>query len=261
LRPRKKPWIRDIKLKDTSHQIVRDFYSAVDTWNRSREKKGLKPIAMISANKKIKCLIQALNWAQEQEIIKEHPLAKVKLRKATSKEGRAFTDKQVESILSVCNENDRDFYTIGFHTGMRLAEICSMEWSWIDLTSPKCAFIKIPADKTKSRRSRIVPCRSVVRRILEKRLTTNSIGKVFTTIGTKRDVYQFATPQLKGYASEVGIEGIKAHDMRTTFITTCARNNKPQAFVMAVVGHKTARLTTEIYSKFSTITDAHLIEI
>lgn len=77
----------------------------------------------------------ALDNAVEDELIENNPLAGKKIRrKATVKEDEIdpFSSEEREAIFAAATGQERNFILFAFWTGMRISELCAIDWDDVD---------------------------------------------------------------------------------------------------------------------------------
>lgn len=116
------PKFGDKSLTDIKWRDVRDWI---------REKEGNpKTIGNI-----LSVLRTALDEAAEDELIENNPLAGKKIRrKATVKEDEIdpFSSEEREAILEAATGQERNFILFAFWTGLRISELCAINWDDVD---------------------------------------------------------------------------------------------------------------------------------
>jgi len=95
--------------------------------------------------------------------VKAFRTVKRKLRKAANARKRTLTIEEYLKLVAVAPDHLRAFLTLAFNTGMRTGELRALRWSHIDREK---WVIRLPADLTKEKRSKIIPLNHHVKAIL-----------------------------------------------------------------------------------------------
>lgn len=185
-------------------------------------------------------LKQFFGKAVDIELIYRNPARKIKKNKEIDKEKtKPLTDAQIITLANYFQKYKPDFlpmYKLLLYTGMRRAEICAIQWDWINFQQD---FIEIPAEKTKAKYKRIVPLHVEAKKLL---LGLERKGsKIF-------DLHKdTASDYFTAACRELGLQGVSLHSTRATFITQALRSGDTIA-VQAIVGHKDLT-TTQGYTQ------------
>jgi integrase len=129
--------------------------------------------------------------------------------------------------------------TIGYHLGMRSAEIRGLRWDQVDLAHGE---IKLEARQTKAKFARTAPIYGELGPALEMAYDARDPGCPY--------VVQFRGKQVKAgihgawdrARKLAGIPGALAHDLRRTAATNMRRRGIDEATIMRIVGWKTPGL-------------------
>lgn len=135
----------------------------------------------------------------------------IRMRREDNKRIRWLTYEEAERLKKQLPEHLANAMEFALQTGLRRANITSLEWSQIDFD--RChAFI--PAHKSKSGKAIAVPLNSKAIDVLK-----NQMGKhpqfVFSYGG--RPIIQLSTKAWKKALSRAGIKNFKWHDLRHTW--------------------------------------------
>ncbi len=172
-----------------------------------------------------KGLVEILAAAKERGLIDKTP--KLDNPDEYKNVGRAVHFKEIIKILR--NTKDpfyRFFFFCLWKTGCRPREILKWEWSMVGWSEPGESWIDIPGRITKTGRSRAMPIHRWVSMILYKQYLAGN-GSIYVFPHKKNPQlptlnYSFAWKAAKLAA---GVDAVP-YDMRRSFITACARENK-----------------------------------
>jgi len=178
------------------------------------------------------------------------------------------------AVLSVVEQNQYEYALkknktlaslgtlIALHTGMRIGEICALQWKDIDLTNDliyvkytvtriksyeqhsKTALI-IDTPKTNSS-NRVIPISSALKPILEDAFKYKKskfvISETPNFIGTRTFDYKY-----RKLISEAGLKVVGFHTLRHTFATRCIEAGMDIKTLSEILGHASATTTLNIY--------------
>lgn len=151
---------------------------------------------------------------------------------------------------------------IALHTGMRIGEICALQWCDIDFESDMIfvrhtitrvkstaenskTMLVLGMPKTASSR-RVIPISSVLKPILKKACTTRIsefvVSQTDTFVGTRTFDYRYRQ-MLKRHNLEV----VGFHTIRHTFATRCIEAGMDVKTLSEILGHASASTTLNIY--------------
>jgi integrase len=126
----------------------------------------LSETSPVQANRTRSSLATFLNWAT-REGLTETNVALLTNKNAEKPRERVLSNDEIKIIWSALPEGDfADIVKVLFLTGQRANEISDLRWDEIDF---KKDVIRLPAHRTKNRRSHTIPMSPTVRSILEAR--------------------------------------------------------------------------------------------
>lgn len=186
--------------------------------------------------------------------LSENPLKKLKAPKTPRSYPAFISESQLNTIIAKTTEYFlKDIFCFAFYTGMRLGEILSMKWSWINLKDEYIQVMCTADFKTKSRRERIIPMNMKVKGILEKRIPKIYIlhknNYVFYRIRGIRLLENYVSKKFKAYVRLAGIEDEKIHfhSLRHSFASHLVQKGASISAIKELLGHEELK-TTQIYS-------------
>ena len=154
-----------------------------------REKGSNRVGGTVAANRDLRLLRAAFNWAIDKGLVDKTPFKRgekttVKLTRETSR-SRRLQAGEYERLLAACDppprsktkqegerpmSHLRSLVEAAIETGCRRGELLGLQWHQVQLDSP--AEIHLPASKTKTGRARRVPVSKRLKTILEMRRDT-----------------------------------------------------------------------------------------
>ena len=210
--------------------------------------------------------------AIENEILKTNPIKKVKSLKQTedSKVKRIeltpFKVEEINKILSVATNQDKNLVATLFMTGLRIGECIGLTWDCINFEDKTITIKKqivngeIKDYLKTSKSKRIIPIIKALVPFLESqyKITGNSNSFIFLTTKTNKHYHsagkireQIWVPLLK----KANVEYRNLHQTRGTFISTLISNGEDINYVSKIAGHENVKITLERYSQYIPVQD------
>jgi len=241
-REKEKTW-NTARIDRESFDKLRDFIGdAVSIQSFTRKscdefiahlRKDLQPTTVNIAIRHLKTAFKkAIDW----EYIDKSPWERIKQIPIKDALPRALNREEVERLLNVIDSPEfKEMVYTYLYTGGRRTEIARLQWPDV-----KDGLITLRETKTKVR---VVPLAANLAAILLPR--RKDIGPVFPHF------YSYpkeASKSFRRFADNVGLKGVKLHDLRHTSATFMILNGVPIKIVAEILGHSSVR-TTEIYTK------------
>lgn len=222
---------------------------------------------------------QALkNQMMQRDIIK--PLTLPKVEETTQDDRRVMTKAEQALFMDVAADSGYyDIYLTLLQTGMRINEVCGLEWKDIDFTAKEIHVtgtlvylrgIKRYKGTPKSSTSRrTIPLLPGVERVLRHRRAEQfenrvALGEMYKIEEGLEDIC-FTYPSggaiwadtlrndLRAIIKRIreinpDFEPITPHTLRHTFATRCAEQGMPLQVLKTILGHKSLAMTADLYS-------------
>ncbi len=150
-----------IKIRElTSGKI--DGYRQQRLQEASARRIGLKTTPS-TVNKEVICLKTILNRAVRHGKIDQNPIRDMKKLTENNVRMRVLSQEEFERLIAACPEYLKPLVILAFFTGMRKSEIVFLTWDEVDLAK---GFIRLTADRTKTKVARSIPLHPRVKSVL-----------------------------------------------------------------------------------------------
>lgn len=239
--------IGEIPIKFLSQHIIAQFTDNLFSKNLSRETVNLVLIV----------LGMALSYAKKQYNV---AVPEIRLIKTTKSQMRVFSQKE-QQILVRHLLLQSDIFSFGIlialFTGMRIGEICALEW--LDITentihisktmqrlknSNGVTEVMILPPKTDSS-DRIIPIPSALKPVIEQHRKT--CGFVLAQGNGKITEPRLLQNKFAKCLTECGIEKANFHTLRHTFATRCIESGVDIKTLSEILGHSDVKTTLNKY--------------
>lgn len=226
-------------LTDITRQAVQAFHASLCEG-------GLAPA---TADHHVKLMRYMLNLAVEWKLLKENPIAGIRLFNPDNKVDVLLSDEQLDRLVKVL-ETDRnrtvsDIALYLLSTGARLSEALVAKWADIDLERSTW---KVLAENAKSKKARVVPLNDSALIVLKRQKTRDSHAYVFVNPQTNKPY----TTMMKVWArlrAQAGMPTLRIHDLRHTFASLLVANDRTLYQVQTILGHSDPKVTMR-YAKY-----------
>ena len=254
------PKFGKMKLSEISTVACQQFL--VDLLNngriKDREKKG--PSLSIYTVKGIqRTLSVCLEKAVDEGLLIKNPVSKVNLPIKNKPEMKTLKKEEIGAFLEETkNSGCYEFYYLELATGMRLGEICALEWTDLDVENKTISVNKsvrkingqliITTPKTKSSNRTIHINDDLVDLLLAMKERQIESKYIFPSpdTGEIRDT-SAVTRKLHRIQERAGLPKIRFHDLRHTFATLTLEAGVDVKTVSHMLGHTDAGFTMNTY--------------
>ena len=176
-----------------------------------------------------------------------NPARLVRMRHVDANRIRFLTDKEESKLIRVIERlfpHHLDSFLISLHTGMRLSEQFTLEWSQIDF-----ALKMIHLDRTKNGSDRHIPLNSTTLAALNRLKSRAPKGCPYVFLTLRRDAdgnpVRIKTPRTwyEDVIAESKLKDVTWHVCRHTFISRLVMAGVDLRTVMELAGHKSMAMT------------------
>ncbi len=207
-----------------------------------------KTIRPSTVNKEIICLKTALNKAVRDGKLEFNPIAKVGRLPENNVREKVLSQEEFETLLAACPGHLKGPVLLAYYSGMRRSEITLLTWPEVDL---KNGFIRLSADRTKTKTARVIPMHPRVKEMLEALPRAIHTDRVFLREGKPFKEFK------KSYDSACKLAGLNNwtfHDLRHCAINNLRLAGNDYFKIMAVSGHK----TMSVFKRYNLVTEEEL---
>jgi integrase len=223
--------------------------SVADDFKNKLVLKGLKPKTMNRHIMVLKCIAK---FALREGFVGKNPLEFVDYIPEADSDFTFLEETEVLALMDslVSDKHTYTLYMLALNTGMRVGEICGLEWDHVYF-SRKLIHVKqslshngkIKATKTK--RHRFVPMNQMLFSFLSD-LQGNPLHPRFVSIGPKGNTWN--TDHLcqrvhHKALTKAGVQKVKFHDLRHTYASHFVMNGGSVFDLQKILGHTKVEMT------------------
>jgi len=234
-------WAHVRTFNKINEKILQDYLNYRMT-EPSASRKG-KKIGLWEVNNIIVSLKAWSNWAVKMKYIYENPVKDVKKYKIPLNPKRFLSSEEIDRLLTSAKTAGKTLYpavATAVYTGMRQAEIFSLEWQDIDFKREQITIQNKEGFTTKSKKFRIIPLHDKLAAALKP--ARKDSGVCFDKVNQRR-IFRRIIKKAK-------LSGIGWHSLRHTFASHLVMNGVDLTTVSKLLGHASIT-TTMIYSHLS----------
>lgn len=243
------PTFGTVKLIDITPRAIETFISLKLNENLSPK----------SINNCLTLMGSILQRAVNNNQIPQNAVLKVRRLSIPYNEMRVLNIDEVKHVLSVAKEHYSDFYPLLFtaiFTGMRRGELLGLTWDRINWTSRQIHVLKnlyagkLAQPKTPAAIRKINMPDELVKVLKEWKLKCpiSDMNLVFpNSNGQPMDADNMVKRRFEPVLRKAGIDKIRFHDLRHTFVSMLIAKNIPVKYIQKQVGHTSIQVTMDRY--------------
>ena len=254
-----KPFLGEKPVSHITEKDVRKFCDHLSCQGNRITGKGLSSGSIRSI---ISTLHQAVEAAQQANMIPKSAVEGIKLPKASHRPMQVLTDDQLEKFMKIIQEDAvwYDFFYTELTTGLRRGEICGLKWEDFDeaegtlkvnrsVSTRKAGSLEVGETKTnKGHRSISLPD-STAQRLRERKKTAISDWIFPNPLHPEEAVNPgYAYNRMKTILKNTGLPSIRFHDLRHTFATHALAGGVDAKTLSGILGHTNASFTLDTYT-------------
>ena len=213
----------------------------LEEYQDKREGEGLAP-ATIDMELTIAGTMVRKAWDNDMvdgRTVKAFRRVKKKLKQGSNARDRILTVDEYLRLRDSSPPHLKALITVAYHTGMRRGELLNLKWQHIEKDG---GFIRLPAEPTKEKKAKNIPINLHVRNVLDSLPRAIHHDHVFTYDGKPISI-RFRTALMNAckkaripYGQKVQ-NGVRFHDLRTSFKTNMLRAGVDKVLRDTIVGH------------------------
>ncbi len=258
------PVLGEVKFNELNGEILQFFVYEAQGKNNLSQKTTKDCLGIIK---------QIINEGQEEGIIPQFMYSKRKIKykkqELIGNDKKTYTEEEYKKIIKAILQeidNKKVGILLGLYTGMRIGELCALQFKDIDFKR-KCVYvnktlqrtydptkdinpseIKITSTKTESS-NREIPLTEEMIKILKELYKEDDYyiltgTKKWTEPRTFRRTYQT-------FMKKMGIEPLKFHSLRHTFASINIENGSDIKTISEILGHSDIDVTLKVYTHTS----------
>lgn len=217
------------------HPLATAFLASIRSSDvaRYRDERLEEGISPITVNNELIILSHLFNVARKEWGMESllNPVANIRKPKLPPGRSRRLEKDEEDRLISEADFPMKQLIILALETGMRMGEILSVEWSWIDLNRRLIALCD-----TKNGESRNVPLsRAALHAVIS--MPCEGEERVFPGITSSATSHRF-----RNLCKRVGIEGLRFHDLRHEATSRLFEKNLGLMEVATITGHKTPQM-------------------
>jgi integrase len=191
--------------------------------------------AVATVNRELAGLKHIFSWGVKHGHLDKNPMQHIQQEKEDNVRDQILDPGQFDALQAHSPVYLRPISLVAYQTGMRRGEILGLTWDKVDL---KAGFIRLKADDTKTRESRIIPLSPELVALFKELQKTRAlrVPQVFLRDGQPMLSMKGAFRQA---CKAAGIKDFVFHDLRHTAITNMRRAGVDPLTIMQISGHKT----------------------
>ena len=189
--------------------------------------------AGIMANRVLACVRKLYNYGMKNGLAEANPAHMVDAPAQEVSRDRVYSEDEIASLWEAFGlpGTGGGVFKMCLATGQRLGEVAGMRWDEIDGN-----IWTLPGDRTKNRRTHVVPLNGVARDILEQLRGRNDEFVFPSLFRPGRHVAAFQTT-VRRVRELSGVADFRTHDLRRTFATEITKLKFTQFIVGRLLNH------------------------
>ena len=259
-----KPHLGDKPLLKLCPEDIRQLYEEVLEHGRVKEHPvmghRLSPATIHSLHG---VLHQALDAAVQAQLIPNNPSEAVTLPKAEARAQKILNGEQLDRFLETIQQDELwyDFFYTEITTGLRLGEICGLQWRDFDSKEKTLSIRRtvhleagggVSTGETKTsqgRRTLTLPPSTLALLQKRRKLCVSKLWIFPDLLQPEQPTSpQRAYRRLKEFLEEAELPNIRFHDLRHTFATHALSSGVDPKTLSGLLGHSKASFTLDTYT-------------
>lgn len=241
-----KPTFGHLRFKELKAADIIRFHDAKKT-----------ELCAASANRLLQLLKRLLNVALMLEFCERNPCRGIRLHAEQNIRTRTLAGSELKRFLAALEKEPNrvaaDFFLLSLSTGARREECLQLTWSEVFLEENVW---RLPAQRAKSGKSRVIPLNVIARQVLERRLAESASSYVFP--GKLAGHMVSPEKAWKRVLERAGIADLKIHDLRRSAATLILNEGGSMTQAGNLLGHAPGSSLTA--TRYAFLADQQLID-
>ncbi len=231
-------YLRPARLKDLTYGRLEAFF----TQRRLEDK-----VSPAMLNKQIRTLRSVLGRAVKHNYLEDNPAAQLGFWDEPERMNRCLAPTEVEALLQAAPLGQwRAFIYLAASCGLRVGELCNLEWSDVDMEKGMLTVKNRSHWQTKGRKNRVLGLNGRAVGLLQQiRSKRNGLPHVFSTLAGRQWRNNIQS-NFRRVVNRAGIALCTMHDLRRTFCTEISKKMPPKV-LKELAGHSDIRVTEKYY--------------
>lgn len=273
IRPSLKASTFTIYKRIVNHQIIDKFGSlplTQITWKDVRDWLAVKDASAKTKGNILSVLRTALDDAVEDELLDANPLAGKKMRRKGDTRPRKdeidpFSAEERAAIVSAASGQERNFIQFAFWTGMRISELCALDWGDVDWVNERIFVQRALTEHSKEPESPKTAAGQRYIKLLPAALEALKAQKAFTFINGE-EIFRNPNTGRRWSGDNVirermwkrallrgGVRYRYPYQMRHTYASMMLQAGESVMWVSQQMGHTDWTFTARTYSRWVSI--------
>jgi integrase len=206
-------------------------------------------IAPVSANRLLGLLSRVWRFGVKRDLLTVNPIDGIEAPTKETPKDRVLTEAEIKKVwkgLDKVRSAGADVLKLILLTMQRPGEVCTVEWSEVDLDT---GIWSLPAKKAKNGLAHRIPLTETALEILKAQPRESRY--VFPGKQTGSHLDTGSVSRLLNEHDQFGVAKFTPHDCRRTAASHAARIGVPRLVVQRLLNHAERGVTAQVYERYS----------
>jgi integrase len=218
--------------------------ATVDRYIESRLSEA-NPPAHATVNRETGLLAQAFKLGVERQRISAAPKVRKLSEKGNARQG-FFEQTDFDKVVKALPDYLKGFAQFAYYSGWRRGEICSLEWSDVDMLA---RIARLRPEHSKTREGQVLSLAGDLWNVIVRQWALREFKKPDKSVGVSAFLFHRKGKRVgdirvswRAACKAAKVEGKPFHDLRRTAVRNMVRAGVPERVSMAISGHKTCSM-------------------